>query len=188
MRRLASRSFTSARTGIRRCFVTVSLSVSLNSLLRCLAPWQSRDRDPWWLAGQHCSSTSEDAFLPLSPTGTVALTVTKLRTLFNQDVLRPVETFCIASLGQRVDSRHRILGSRKVLNFKALRLSVLNLSCPEDSLKLRSNPGSRKIADAEFSTFGKIACGGRWTTQRFGAFATCRNQLLPNVPNQRFPK
>lgn len=109
LRRLASRTVTGARTGIRHCFVTAFPSSSRSSLPGRSAPSQGRDHR--YLSGQrvkHCMSALESTFLQLSLASIAALTVTSLHSCLKQVGLRPVETFFIPPLSESVDSRHCI--------------------------------------------------------------------------------
>lgn len=86
------------------------------------------------------------------------------------------EASCMPSLDERVDECHRHPWDKNPGNFKALRLSVPVVSCPEDKLKVRLNWRSDNILTAKFSTKGNLPCGHEWISQRLVAFVTrgCR--------------
>jgi hypothetical protein len=75
------------------------------------------------------------------------------------------------SLNERVDECHRHPWDQNPGNFKALRLSVPVVPCPEDKLKVRLNRRSDNIRPVKFSTKGDLACGHEWISQRFVALS-----------------
>jgi hypothetical protein len=81
---------------------------------------------------------------------------------------------------RRVDRCHRHPWDQNLRFFKALRLSVPVVLCPEDRFKVRLNRRSDNISGGDFSTSGDKACGHEWITQRFVAIvakrAKCGNE------------
>ena len=64
--------------------------------------------------------------------------------------------------------------------FQSLAAPCFDVFCPEDFLKLRSNPRFDKGGKSDLSTFPPIICGHWWTTQRLVAFVLIRRE-----PSQR---
>jgi hypothetical protein len=66
------------------------------------------------------------------------------------------------------------LSTRSLVNktslFQGLAALRFNALCPEDRFKLRLNLPSGKGGKGDLSTFPRIICGHRWTTQPFIAF------------------
>ena len=59
----------------------------------------------------------------------------------------------------------------KNFQFQSLAACHSKSLCPEDKMKLRSNPVFGKGCKTDLSTFAQITCGQWWTTQQLTAFA-----------------
>ena len=101
-------------------------------------------------------------------------------TLLSNDPSRPsVDTGLDLRLNLRHDVSRQARGQlptrslvHKTLLFQGLAALRFSALCPEDLLKLRPNPRIGKGGKSDFSTFPRIICGQRWTTQRFVAFTS----------------
>ncbi len=101
--------------------------------------------------------------------GSQSFTLPVLRSCLRRSALPRAETSGTASLDKRVDSCQRGFRSTKSFRVSALRLRPGGVLCSEDKLKLRSNPRLDKCGKWHLSTFPRIICGQRWTTQRSAA-------------------
>ena len=85
----------------------------------------------------------------------------------------------MTSLDKRVDSCQRGIRFIKRFRSSALRLFLVGVFCSEDMIKLLSNPRFSKSGKSQLSTFPRIICGHRWTTQPFIAFDRLGVELVP---------
>lgn len=139
------------------------------SLVRCLARSPGRSRVPlpirsaagWGLSPFRCA--------PVRP-GSRPVRCHRVSFPLQRGCLRLAEASCKPSLDGPVDRCHRHPWDQNLPNFKALRLSVPVISCPEDKLKVRLYRRSDNILRADFSTLHRLACGHGWITQRFVDF------------------
>ncbi len=83
----------------------------------------------------------------------------------------------MSSLRQCVDKRFRYLLHLNTLIFSTLRPLLSKPSCSEDALKVGWNRDLGKVCNSDLSTFGRITCGGQWTTQPLVALHG--NQQMP---------
>ena len=99
-----------------------------------------------------------------------SFTLPVLRDCLRRSALLRAKTFGMTSLDKHVDSCQRDLWITKRFRFSALRLFLVGVFCSEDMIKLRPNLRFGKAGKSQLSTFPRIICGQRWTTQRFIAF------------------
>ena len=156
---------TGARTGIRPCFVTISLCSNRSSPF---ARWPLSKAETMILSvlGRGCRPGPKSPFLQLSPASIMAFN-DDVASLYSQTIQLASgrSLFHVVSRTARGQSPPCLLYSI-YSEIQCLAAFLSEPSCSEDKLKMRPNRHQDKVCASDFSTFAKISCGERWKTQR----------------------